>query len=154
MDMTARPRVPTPTSFWIVAVLSLIWNAIGANDYLQTQLRNRAYLEQVAGGTGLTVDELIAHFAASPWWLDAFWALGVWGAVAGSVLLLMRSRHALAAFLASLVGLIVVSINGFLEPPPGAQNMVFAVVFTAILFAVLLGLIVYCRRMIARRVIV
>lgn len=154
MGMTARPHVPAPTSFWIVAVLSLIWNAIGANDYLQTQLRNRAYLDQMAGGMGLTVDELIAHFAASPWWLDAFWALGVWGAVAGSVLLLMRSRHALAAFLVALVGLIVVSVIGFLEPPPGARNLAFAIVFTAILFAVLLGLIVYCRRMIGRRVIV
>lgn len=152
--MTGRTRAATPTSFWIVAGLSLIWNAIGANDYLQTQLRNRAYLDQMADGMGLTVDQLIAHFAASPWWLDAFWALGVWGAVAGSVLLLMRRRHALAAFLASLIGLIVVSINGFLEPPPGAQNMAFAIGFTAILFAVLLGLILYCRRMIARRVIV
>jgi hypothetical protein len=36
-----------------------------------------------------------------------FWALGVWGALAGSMLLLLRSRRAVTAFAASLVGLAV-----------------------------------------------
>lgn len=152
--MTATERAATPTSFWIVAVLSLIWNAIGANDYLQVHLQNRAYLDRMAQGMGATADQLMAHYAASPWWLDAFWALGVWGSVAGSLLLLLRSRHAMAAFLVSLVGLIVVSVSGFLEPLPGQPNIAFVVIFTAILFAVILGLIAYSRRMIVRRVIV
>lgn len=152
--MTATERAATPTSFWIVAALSLIWNAIGANDYLQVHLRNLAYLESMAQGMGLTAEQLVAHYAASPWWLDAFWALGVWGSVAGSLLLLLRSRHAMKAFLVSLVGIIVVTAMGFVEPPPGTRDMTVAIVFTVILFAVIFGLIAYTRRMMARRVIV
>ena len=38
-------------------------------------------------------------------WFDADWAIGVWFAVAGSVLILLRSRFAAPAFLISLAGL-------------------------------------------------
>ncbi|WP_066554956.1 hypothetical protein [Croceicoccus bisphenolivorans] len=152
--MSDTTRIKTPTSFWIIAVLSLLWNAFGAYDYLQTQMENRAYLGQMAQGMGLSVDELVDYYAAMPWWQDLFWALGVWGSVIGSLLLLARSRHAIAAFLVSLVGLIVTTIEGFIDPLPGQGDMTFAVVFTAIIFAVLLALIWYTRRMIAKRVLV
>ncbi|RVQ65792.1 hypothetical protein EKN06_12760 [Croceicoccus ponticola] len=151
--MMTTMRIKTPTSFWIIAVLSLLWNGFGANDYMQMHLQNRAYIEGMTQGMNLTVDELIAFYAARPWWVDAFWALGVWGSVAGSLLLLMRSRHALAAFLVSLVGLIVTSVLGFVDPIPGQTDLTFPIILTAIVFAVLFALIFYTRRMIARRVI-
>lgn len=146
-------RVPTPTMFWIVAVLSLIWSGFGAFDYLQTQTGNRDYLASMAQASDVSVDELIAHVRAMPWWGHAFWALGVWGSVAGSLLLLARSRFALHAFLVSLVGLIVTSSLGFVDPLPGQTDMTMPIVFTVILFAVLIALVLYTRKMIARRVI-
>ena len=51
-----------------------------------------------------------AFFASFPVWMKAFWAIGVWGAIAGSLLLLLRSRHAVTAFGLSLAGL---AINSF-----------------------------------------
>jgi hypothetical protein len=42
-----------------------------------------------------------------PAWLTAFWAIGVWGGLAGSILLLMRSRHTVLVFGLSLVGAII-----------------------------------------------
>eukprot|EP01041_Mallomonas_annulata_P028835 gene28835-50732_t len=42
-----------------------------------------------------------------PAWMTAFWALGVWGAVVGTLLLFARSRWSLHAFVASLGGLLV-----------------------------------------------
>lgn len=151
--MTNGEKIKAPTSFWIVVVLSLLWNAFGANDYLQTQLANRPYIESMTQGMGLTVDELLAYYDSFPIWMDAAWALGVWGSVAGSLLLLARSRFALHAFLVSLLGLVIGTAYSFAVPMPGQTNLIVPVVFTIVIFAVLLALIWYARRMIARRVI-
>ena len=90
----------TPAHLWIVGALSLLWNAFGCYDYLMTNMRNQAYLSQ------FSADQL-AYFDNLPAWLTAFWALGVWGGLAGSVLLLARSRYAVWTFGLSLMGAIV-----------------------------------------------
>ena len=151
--MTTRTRLKAPTSFWVVALLSLLWNAFGANDYLQTQMANRAYLEDMIQGMALTVDELLAYHEAWPIWADAGWALGVWGSVAGSLLLLARSRFALHAFVVSLVGLVLTTAYSLIDPMPGQTNLIVPIVMTVLIYAVLLALIWYSRRMIARKVL-
>ena len=149
--MTASDRVKTPTSFWIVAFLSLLWNAFGANDYVQTQIGNRSYIEGMTQGTGLTVDQLMDYYTGFPAWMDAAWALGVWGSLAGSVLLLLRSRFALHAFLISLVGLVFTTAWTIASPMPGQASMMVPMIFTVVIFAVLFALIWYSRRMYAKR---
>lgn len=98
MATTAQAR--TPMHLWVVGALSLLWNAFGCYDYLMTNLKNQAYLSK------FTADQL-AFFDSLPGWLTAFWAIGVWGGLAGAILLLMRSRHAVLVFGLSLVGAIV-----------------------------------------------
>ncbi len=95
----------TPWHLWAVGVISLAWNAFGANNYLQTQLGNLAYIEGMVAGTGVSAAEALAHYGAYPAWVHAAWALGVWGAVLGSLLLLLRQRFAAWAFALSLLGL-------------------------------------------------
>lgn len=146
-------RLKAPTTFWIVAVLSLLWNAVGAYDYVQTHLANRAYIEEMTQSMAVSVDQLLAYYEAFPVWVDAGWALGVWGSVAGSLLLLARSRYALHAFLVSLLGLVVTTAYTLAVPMPGQTNLIVPLVFTVIIFAVLIFLIWYTRRMIARRVL-
>lgn len=90
----------TPAHLWIVGIVSLLWNAFGCYDYLMTNLRNQAYLSQ------FTPDQL-AYYDSLPSWLTAFWAIGVWGGLIGSILLLMRNRYAVWAFALSLVGAVV-----------------------------------------------
>ena len=46
------------------------------------------------------------YIADMPMWAHIGWSLGVWGSLLGSVLLLLRSRHALAGFVVSLLGAI------------------------------------------------
>jgi hypothetical protein len=89
-----------PAHLWIVGGLATLWNAFGCYDYLMTNLKNQAYLSQ------FTADQL-AYFDSLPAWLTAFWALGVWGGLAGSILLLARSRYAVWALGLSLIGAIV-----------------------------------------------
>ena len=99
--MTDIASAKAPTSFWIISGLSLAWNAFGGIDYTMTRMRNLDYLSQ-AGDPQV----LLAWIDSFPIWAQILWPLGVWGSLLGSVLLLLRSRHAATAFLASLGGAI------------------------------------------------
>lgn len=130
----------TSLGFWIVSGLSLLWNAFGGFDYVMTQTRNAAYLGQFT-------TEQRAYFESFPVWMEAAWALGVWGAVAGSLLLLMRNRHAVTAFGVSLVGLLASTIWQF-----GLSGVDIGTVFgtgpmvmTAFIWLVAIALFVYAR---------
>ena len=89
-----------PTHLWIVGILALLWNGYGAYEYLMTETGNEAFLSKQPA-------EWVAYWESLPAWLTAFWALGVWGGLAGAVLLLTRSRYAVWAFAASLIGLVI-----------------------------------------------
>ncbi|MFN4114277.1 MAG: hypothetical protein ACK4GD_10090 [Sphingomonadaceae bacterium] len=54
---------------------------------------------------GMTAEQ-VAYFNTFPAWANGVWALGVWGAFAASVLLLLRHRWAVVAALISVAGLI------------------------------------------------
>src|SRR3546814_16425474 len=73
----------TPVHLWAVGVLSLLWNAVGAFDYMMTKLGNADYLSAFT-------PEQIAYFQGFPLWANIGWAFGVWGSVLGSILLLAR----------------------------------------------------------------
>ena len=101
MTETTAPamRAPMPISFWVVAGLSLLWNLFGAYDYLMTRSRNEPYLSAMGDPKAV-----LAWIDSFPLWLQLCWGMGVWGAVAGSLLLLAKSRLAVPAFLLSLMG--------------------------------------------------
>ena len=86
-----------PTHLWVVGVISLLWNAIGAYLYLQANFDEAAVLATMP-------PEMQEYAANMPIWAHVGWALGIWGSVAGSILLLARSRHAVTAFILSFVG--------------------------------------------------
>ncbi len=95
----------TPWHLWVVGIVSLLWNGFGANDYLQTQLGNLDYMAAMVTDMGVSAEDALAYFNGFPGWVHAFWALGVWGSVLGSVLLLLRLRYAVWAFAIPLLGL-------------------------------------------------
>ena len=94
-----------PWHLWVVGIVTLLWNGFGANDYTQTQLRNMDYLSSM-GYPQAGIDYLDQF----PAWAEAGWALGVWGAVMGSVLLLLRSRFAVWSFVISLIGIALTTV--------------------------------------------
>jgi len=98
MATTASSRAPA--HLWVAGLLAVLWNGFACYDYLMTNLRSDAYLSQ------MPADQL-AYLDTLPSWLTAFWALGVWGGLAGSLLLLARSRHAISAFAVSVIGVVV-----------------------------------------------
>lgn len=92
----------TPWHLWAIGAIGLLWNSFGCVDYVMTKLDPAGYLASMGMGA-----EEQAYMQAFPAWLTVFWALGVWGSLAGSLLLILRSRHAVVAFAVSLLGLVV-----------------------------------------------
>lgn len=137
----------TPAHLWIIGVISLLWNAGGAYDYVMTQTKNVAYLDMLS-------DAQMAFLDAGPVWFEAAWAVGVWFSVIGSLLLLLRSRVAGAAFSLSLAGLIASSVYSFgIADRTGLEMSVAQLGFTVAIFVVLVVLWVYARAMTRRGVL-
>ena len=98
--MATTVETKTPRHLWVVGGLSLLWNGLGCFDYLMTETANRTYLARMPA-------DQIAYMHALPAWLTGMWAIGVWGGLAGSMLLLMRSRYSVWMFALSFIGAVV-----------------------------------------------
>ena len=75
-----------PTHLWIVGIIAVLWNAIGAFDYSATQLRLESYMSQFT-------PEQLDYFYGFPAWTVAAWAIAVWSSLLGSIALLLRRAH-------------------------------------------------------------
>jgi hypothetical protein len=100
MNATVSAAARAPWHLWVIGILSLLWNAFGCYDYLMTVTHDEAWLANIPPAALAIVDSF-------PAWAVATWAIGVWVSVLGSILLLLRSRHAALAFLVSLAGALV-----------------------------------------------
>lgn len=120
------------------------------SDYVGFKTKAAWYLE----GAQLKPEQ-IAWIDAFPMWADIGWALGVWGAMAGTLLLLARSRHAVTAFLVSLVGLGLMSIYQVGLKSAEYQALFGAGVlgFLAVIWVVAIALFFYARAMAAKGVL-
>jgi len=132
----------TPSHLWVVGIVSLVWNAGGAYDYVMTNTRNEAYMSMMTA-------EQIAYFDSFPSWTVAVWAIGIWGAVLGSLLLLLRSRFAHPTFIASFGGMVLNMIYGLTVGNSAMTGSMGAVglMFTIAIFVIGVLLIIYSKRM-------
>lgn len=130
-----------PVQLWVAGALATLWNAFGAFDYLMTQTRNEAYLANFT-------DPQRAYFDSFPTWMEATWAFGVWGGLLGALLLLARSRRAVAAFAVSLAGLAVSTFYQYvLTSPPQEMMSGFMLGMNIAIWAIAIGLLWYAMRM-------
>ena len=125
-----RPRAPW--HLWLVGVIAVLFNGIGVFDFVMSMAQGSTYMASV----GMTPAQ-IAHYEAMPPWMTVVWAVGVWGAFLGSVLILLRRRVAapvfavsLAAFLLSVLYTYVLTDGG---PIMGSAMAITSVVITALL---------------------
>jgi len=138
--MAGTLGVRTPRHLWIVGVLALVWNAFGCTDFSMTVTRNPEWLAPLS-------PEMIDWLDAAPSWTIVTWALGVWGGLAGSLLLLLRSRWAVAAFTISLLGLAVNQIYPFVSEVPAMLTSPASIGITLVIWAVALFLLWYAVRL-------
>lgn len=111
--MTDTMKAAVPWHLWAVGVISLLWNGYGAYDFVMSMTQGEAYWR----ASGMN-DAMIAYYNAMPEWMYGPWVAGVWGAVAGSILLLLRNRYAVHLFVLSLLGAIASVIYGLMNPMP------------------------------------
>jgi hypothetical protein len=133
---SATDRNQTPVHLWIVGVLALLWNLMGAFDYLATQLELDFYMSQFS-------EEQLAYFYGFPAWAVAGWAFGVWGAFVGSIALLLRRRWASWAFAVSLAGMAVSSVYTLVLTSGVEMMGSGGVIFTVVIWAVAIFLLLY-----------
>lgn len=140
-------ETPAPWHLWAIGVVALLWNALGAFDYLMTQTKNEAYMAQFTA-------EQLDFFYGFPAWVVAAWAIAVWGGVLGAVLLLLRKQIAVWVLLVSLVAMVLTAFQNYvLSNGLEVIGDAFALTFTAVIFVVALGLFIYARHMRTRGVL-
>jgi hypothetical protein len=137
---------PTPKHLWAVGIVGLLWNAMGAFDYLMTQTENEAYLSSFT-------PEQLEFFSNFPTWVVAFWATAVWGSVLGSFLILLRKGIAAPVLLVAFLAMVVTAFHNFVLAN-GAEIMGGGgAAFSVAIFVVSLGLWLYARAMKAQGVL-
>lgn len=110
-----------PIWFWIVAVIALIWNAMGVFAYL---------------GRALATDEMIAAMPKEaqaeflveyPAWYTAAFALAVFCGALGALSLLIKKKWAHILFITSALGAIVQHIYLFINVEMGLVQLVMPI---------------------------
>lgn len=140
----------SPVHLWIIGLFALLWNGFAAYNYTMSQLRDDAFARQMMPDTDPAA--IYAYMDAMPIWASTGWALGVWGGLIGAVLLLARSRHAVAAFAISLVGVILsfgYQLFVATDKPTGMDDPIIPIAVVTIALALLF----YARAMRAKGVL-
>lgn len=142
--MATSAQARAPIQIWIVGILALLWNGFGCYDYFMTRTSGAAYIDSM-----MHTDQgsaIMAYVNGFPIWVSAAWGFGVWGGLAGSILLLMRSRHAVAAFAVSAIGA-VVGLGWQILNPSGIAEMSETVnrVMPYVIIVIAVALFLYAR---------
>ena len=141
-DSTAK----TPVHLWIVGIVTLLWNAMGAYDYLATQLKLESYMSQFTA-------EQLDYFYGFPAWMVAAWAIAIWASLFGSLSLLLRKAWAVWLFAAAIAGMAVSTVYNFVLSNGLEIIGTTGAVFTAVIWVIALLVFFYARAMAGRRVL-
>jgi hypothetical protein len=135
-----------PRHLWVVGVLAVLWNAVGAFDYTASQLRIESYMSQFT-------EEQLAYFYGFPAWAVAAWATAVWSSLLGSLALLFRKAWAVWLFGLAIVAMVVTFVYNFLLSEGLSMMGAGGLVFTAVIWLIAFGLFFYARAMARRGVL-
>lgn len=128
----------TPWHLWVIGVLSLLWNSVGAADYIFSSMRSEWWFEVMQ-----YPEAGIAYLDAFPVWAHGGWALGTIGAFVGSILLLARKGLAVLAFALSLIGIAVTTYYETLTELPAELAEVQPEWFPYVLWSIATFLLIY-----------
>jgi hypothetical protein len=139
-DSAATATARTPIHLWVVGVLGLLWSVPAVCDFGLTTIRDPGHMALFPAATIQMIDEF-------PPWMVAAWGLGVTGAMAGPLALLLRSRAAVYALGLSLAGLAAGTACQASLAMPEADKTLGLTPMTAALWLVAAALLAYAVRM-------
>ena len=91
-----------PLSFWVVAGFGVLWNGVACLAYYLSATQDAQIMAQ-------SPPEMARALEQTPTWALAAWGLAAGAAFAGSLLLVLRRKWAVPAFVVSLAGLLVLT---------------------------------------------
>ena len=141
--MSTHARTLNPSSATSVAALvhaaialaAVAWNGFGVAKFVETLRSTPATLAEM----GMTAEQA-AVYTSYPAWMNIAFAVGVFGGLGGSLLLLARRRGSVPVFAASLAGYVVLYVGDITEgvfATLGAPQVIVLTVIVAIAAALL-----------------
>ncbi len=144
--MTNNELQHTPWYFWVVSVLAVLWNSVGAIDFTATVTNFEPYMSAFS-------DELRAYFASFDLWVYVVWGAATIGSFVASIFLVLRKKLAVTLFAIATIA-VLINMGWALTldasaAPEGASNPPLSVAIVIIAIALLL----FARLMAARGVL-
>ncbi len=137
--MTNNGKVKPPVWFWIVSVVALLWNLMGAMAYLA-----QAFITDE--GKAMLPSDQLDLLENTPAWATAAFAIAVWAGVLGSIGLLVRKKWARPVLLLSLFGILVQMAYGFfMTNAAEVYGAVQGVVMPILLIGIGVGLVLFAK---------
>jgi hypothetical protein len=140
--------IKAPWHLWLVGVVAVLFNGIGVFDFVMSMAQGSSYM----ASAGMTPAQ-IAHYEQMPTWMIAIWAIGVWGAMLGSLLILLRSKWAFPVFSVSLAAFLVSLIYTYMLTDGGEIMGAQMAIASAVITVLLVFFIWYSRLMTKRSVL-
>ncbi len=137
--MTKNVTTKPPAWFWVVSVVALLWNLVGAMAYLA-----QAFITD-EGKAMLPADKL-ELLENTPAWATAAFAIAVWAGVLGCIGLLVRKKWARPVLLLSLIGILVqMAYSFFMTNATEVYGTVEGVVMPLLLIGIGIGLVLFAK---------
>ena len=136
--MTTNSNKPNAL-FWIIGVIALVWNAMGASVYIMQAYKTDSF-------KAMYTPEQLEIITNAPAWATAAFAIAVFGGVLGSLLLLLKKKLASILFTLSFVGVIVQFIYNFFIANSMEVYGPGAILMPALTIIFALFLVVYSRK--------
>ncbi|HPF74040.1 MAG: hypothetical protein H7A20_00100 [Rhodanobacteraceae bacterium] len=120
-----------PVWFWIVSVVALLWNMLGVMAFVGQMMMTPDMLAQLPEAQRVQIE-------ARPMWATIAFGIAVFGGAIGCALLLIRSRLAKGALLASALAVFMqmgqaASAGNFADAGPGGMAMAAMIIGVAAL---------------------
>jgi len=132
---TTNQATKPPKWFWILSILGLLWNALGAFAYL-----GQAYMTDEMKAA--LPEEQLTLMEQTPSWVTAAFAIAVWGGLLGCIALLLRKRWAKPVLLISLIGIFAqMAYSFFMTNASEVYGPVQAIVMP--ILVMLIGILLY-----------
>lgn len=141
--MVSTIATPRPTSYWVVAILALLWNLAGvAMFWLQVNMDASAIAALPAAQREV--------YEATPAWLNAVFGVAVVSGLLGAVGLVSKKRWAVTLFLLSLLAVLVQMAAAFALTPAWAAYGPAGLVMPVVVIAIAVFLWWYARKAAAK----
>lgn len=141
-------NMSAPWHLWVVGIIAVLFNGIGAFDYVMSMTQGASYLASV----GMTPEQ-IAHYQNLPMWMKVIWPTGVWTAEAASVLILLRRSLAFPVFVVSLTAFLINVFYTYVLSDGGTIMGPSMAITSIVITALLVFFIWYTRAMTKRGIL-